>query len=1149
MKTKKILGLDLGVGSVGWAVIQTEESRAGQILGMGSRIVPLDEGDDFRKGKEITTNASRTAKRTARKGYDRYQIRRTMLTQVLSENGMLPSAMNLPVIELWQLRADAATPGHKLTLPQIGRVLYHLNQKRGYKHAKEDSSDSKQTKYVEDVNQRYAELQSCNKTIGQYMLDQLKASQVEGEHGVFYTFRIKDRVYPRAAYVDEYDKIMDTQQPFYPDILTDELIAEIRNHIIFYQRPLKSCKHLVSQCEFEKRSYARTDGSTTMAGPKVAPQTAPLSQLCSIWEAVNNISLKDKYNEDLPISLEQRKTMVAHLWTHPALKHADVCKIVGVPKKEYSSNKTLESTRGLTGNKIYCQIRDALGVKDNSPLLQFDIKTTSWIDTKTGAEYAIVSDEIEKEPLQQLWHTLYSTDDKEVLRQLLAKKFGITSNEVADKLFSINLKTGYANKSTRFMRKLLPLLMTGYGYSEACEQLAVNHSNSLTAEEEANRPLKNHLSQLQKNELRQPVVEKILNQMVNVVNALADKYGQFDEIHIELARDLKSSREERKNAIKTINDNTRLNEKNAEKIREYGLTANRSRLQKYRLWEEAQYTCFYCGKQVDVKEFLLGTDVEVEHIVPRAVLFDDSYANKVCSCRKCNAEKGNMTAIEYMETKPKGEFEAYIQRAEDAFKSHRISQAKYDRLHWHVNDIPEDFIERQLRQSQYISRKAQEMLRGICHEVIATSGQLTDHLRQQWGYDKILETLNYPTYSSVGLVRLDEKGKERIKDWSKRLDQRHHAVDALTIALTNRSIIKRLNTLHASEEEMKKEVAEKGEKFREKTSLMNKWLRVQPHFLVRVAQDFIDGILVSYRAKNRATTPGKRFIYTHQQKTLKQRGLRVPRGPLSDETVYGKIGDTFVVRYPLNHPSMKPDKIVDPTIRKIVEDRLNAYGGNAKEAFADPLYSDAQQTMQIRAVRCYVPLKEMSMMVVSRNAEGEPIGFAKMGSNHSVCIYQDKKGGFHEMVTPFALAVEREVNGLPAIITDPHDTWTSVMNRDDISDSLLKTLPNDDWTFCLSLQQNDMFILGLTDSEYEDALAEHNYKLLNKHLYRVQKLSSNDYYFRYHLETSVDDKYEGEKNAQLSRDMRKLILTKSLGAFFSYHPHKVHINVLGEIRS
>ena len=142
---KKVLGLDLGVGSIGWCLITLDKDEKPQsILGMGSRIVPLstDDATEFTKGEAISKNKMRTMTRTIRKGMDRYQLRREALKKVLREHGMLPdeALIKLPLLELWELRARAATPGEQLSLTELGRVLLHINQKRGYNHAKADEA-------------------------------------------------------------------------------------------------------------------------------------------------------------------------------------------------------------------------------------------------------------------------------------------------------------------------------------------------------------------------------------------------------------------------------------------------------------------------------------------------------------------------------------------------------------------------------------------------------------------------------------------------------------------------------------------------------------------------------------------------------------------------------------------------------------------------------------------------------------------------------------------------------------------------------------------------------------------------------------------------------------------------------------------------
>ena len=1157
--TKKILGLDLGVGSIGWALIETQDDKPSQILGIGSRIVPIsnDDSDQFQKGQAITKNAERTQRRTARKGYDRYQLRRALLTNLLREKNMLPDYMNESAIDLWRLRSDAATEGKKLSLKEIGRVLYHINQKRGYKHSKADvSADSKQTKYVQEVNQRFLELKELGQTIGQHFYQMLQQSVVQSEKGVYYTYRIKDKVYPRRAYEEEFDKIMSTQKVFYPDILTDEFIDTLRNRIIFYQRPLKSCKHLVGLCEFEMRPYKKADGSIVYSGPKCAPRTSPLAQICAVWEAVNNIKLTNRNNEIYPISQEERQAMVDFLQTHKEMKVADMQRILGIKKSDgWWGGKAIG--KGIKGNQTLCQLREALGEKYQD-LLKMEIKKidSGFFDAETAEVIEIIDPACENEPLFQLWHVVYSVQDKDELRKALLKKFNIDDEQVVENLYNLDfVKPGYANKSHKFIRRILPYLMQGEMYSVACARVGINHSNSRTKEELDTRPLVEHIKLLQKNTLRQPVIEKILNQMINIVNALRDKYGEIAEVRVELARELKQNKEERETTFKNNSKNERLNREITERIKEMGIRPSRMRVQKYKLWEESLHQCFYCGKTVGAAEFLSGADVEIEHIIPRSVLFDDSYSNKVCACRECNHAKNNQTAFDFMKAQPTDKFEAYKSRVDDAFKEKRISKTKRDHLLWGLEDIPQDFIDRQLRQSQYIAAKAVEILQTAIRDVHATSGSVTELLRHQWGYDEILHHLNLPRYSKADLteiVQYDHAGQEhtveRIKNWNKRLDQRHHAVDALTIALTKQSYIQRLNTLNASRESIYNEVEQSDAKLRneEKRTLLENWVAIQPHFPVKDVEDKVAGILVSFRAGKRVTTPAKRAVYRNGKRINVQKGLLVPRGALTEETVYGKLGDRFVVKYPLQHPSMSPDNIVDPTIRELVKKRLSEFNNDPKQAFATPLYSDKAQKMEIKSVRCFAPgVSAQGSTPVRFNNDGNPIGYSKTGNNHHIAIYKDANGKFWESVVSFTEAVHRKLIGLPVVIDKPKQVWDKVINMNLPEDYLL-TLPQDNWEFVVSMQVNDMFIIGLTNVEFEDAIHEKDYALLNQHLYRVQQLSKANYMFRLHTETSVDDKYEGVKNEKLSMDLKKMISIRSPKGMTN-NIHKVRISILGEI--
>lgn len=437
----KVLGLDLGVGSVGWCLIEVDgKYNPIEILGMGSRILSLtpDESSNFDRGNGESVCAQRTFRRTARKMLCRYKMRRRLLRSQLAFLGMLDSAdslNSLSPLELWKLRSDAATSGVRLTLPEIGRVLLHLNQKRGYKHAKTDVADAKQTEFVQGVNRNYAEIHAEGKTYGQHFYERLLATAATTDKGAkVATFRIRENVFPRQAYEDEFDTIMRVQRKFYPEILTDEVIAGLRN-AIFFQRPLKSCKHLVSVCEFEGKNYRTADGREVFGGPKVAPRTSPLAQVCRLYEVINNIRLVNVRNKDAaPIpdgivssearksqyqfvfTAEERERIYEFLNTHEKMTVTDLLKLIGLKRGDgFRPDQSLG--KGIPGNKTYTALFNALeGVGRRDELLRFNLRFIDGnADSATGDVRRVVSPDFINEPLYRLWHTAYSIADRDEL--------------------------------------------------------------------------------------------------------------------------------------------------------------------------------------------------------------------------------------------------------------------------------------------------------------------------------------------------------------------------------------------------------------------------------------------------------------------------------------------------------------------------------------------------------------------------------------------------------------------------------------------------------------------------------------------------------------------------------------------------------------
>lgn len=1203
LMSKHVLGLDLGVGSIGWCLIALDaQGDPAEILGMGSRVVPLNNAtkaiEAFNAGAAFTASQERTARRTMRRGFARYQLRRYRLRRELEKVGMLPDAalIQLPLLELWELRERAATAGRRLTLPELGRVLCHINQKRGYRHVKSDAAaivgDEGEKKkdsnsaYLAGIRANDEKLQAEHKTVGQYFAEQLRQNQSESPTGGI-SYRIKDQIFSRQRYIDEYDQIMAAQRVHYPDILTDEFIRMLRDEVIFMQRPLKSCKHLVSLCEFEKQERVmrvqQDDGKggrqlverRVKFGPKVAPKSSPLFQLCRIYEAVNNIRLTRPDGSPRDITPEERAKIVAHLQSSASLSFAALKKLL---KEKALIADQLTSKSGLKGNSTRVALASALQpYPQYHHLLDMELETrmmtVQLTDEETGEvterEVAVVTDSYVRKPLYRLWHILYSIEEREAMRRALITQLGMKEEDLdgglLDQLYRLDfVKPGYGNKSAKFICKLLPQLQQGLGYSEACTAVGYRHSNSPTSEEITERILLEKIPLLQRNELRQPLVEKILNQMINLVNALKAEYG-VDEVRVELARELKMSREERERMTIQNDKRKKANGKVAERIRQCGLYPTKPRIQKYMLWEEAGKVCMYCGRSIEEEQCLNGDDMEVEHIIPKSVLYDDSYGNKTCACHECNQTKGNRTALEYI--RAEGREAEYMKRINDLLKEKKISYSKHQRLRWLKEDIPSDFLERQLRLTQYISRQAMAILQQGIRRVSASEGGVTARLRSLWGYGKILHTLNLDRYDSMGETeRVSREGEAteelRIKDWSKRMDHRHHAIDALVVACTRQSYIQRLNRLSSEfgREDKKKEDQEAQKQQATETgrlSNLERWLTQRPHFSVRTVSDKVAEILISYRPGQRVVTRG-RNIYRKKmadgrEVSCVQRGVLVPRGELMEASLYGKIisqgRERIVKRYPLH--DLKGE-VVDPRLRELIAEYNQEITSKVKAKGA-PLYLDAAEKQEVRSVRCYVTQPSVAKAIPIRFDErGRAITFVQSGSNHHLAIYRTPKGKLVESIVSFWDAVNRARYGLPLIIKYPRKAMEQVIQREDIPESVLSLLPPADYEFVEVFQQNEMAVVGLPEEELRRAVDTQDYRTLSEHLYRLKRISSKDYEFHYHLDTDDPDETDSSKKKKkrvrnTSGRIPRIYRIRGIGSLQRKNVHKVCVDLLGRI--
>lgn len=744
------LGIDLGSNSVGWAIVTPDGVRAA-----GSRI--FDEGvtGDLEQGKEESRNTARRQARQTRKQTERRGRRLRKTYNLLHGAGLLPTpspgrheALVALDRELRERHA-AQNDGEKQTLPyrlraraldyalapdELGRALYHLAQRRGFKSnrraaPKEDEEESQVKEHIKELRR---EMESSGaRTLGEHFS---RTDPTQREK------RIRAQWTARDMYEAEFDAICAAQRQHHPAILTDGFVAELRE-ALFFQRPLKPVKP--GKCDLEE-------------GELRCPVAHPLNQRRRILEALNNLEVVPPLEAGLPYKIdgEQRATLLEALETEGDLTMAEARKRIGVKGGGRKLNLELGGEKKLTGNRTAAKIREAIG--------------GVWDGLSPDAQAELVED------LRKFEH------DQE-LTAYLERERG-WSPEDARMLARVHVEPGYAPLSLKAIRNLLPYLEEGMRFGSA-RKAAYPEATQAGQVHDALPPVRGERGYF--HNLRNPAVERSLTELRKVVNGLVRQYGKPGRIRIEVARDLKNPRKRREEISKRNRENQRGRDRAYELLRKEfpGMRPRRDDIEKYLLWEECGGVCPYTGKCITLNAlFSSDAPFEVEHIIPRSRSLDNSFNNKTLAALEINRTKGNRTPHEMFSGNPE-EWEAILQRVR-RFKS-SAAEAKLRRFQMDEVNL-EEFVSRQLNDTRYASKLAAEYL-GLLYggtsdadgkkRIHALAGGVTAQLRNAWDLNGILNDGQ----------TTDGGAKLKTRD-----DHRHHAVDAVVIGLTSDAWVKRL---------------------------------------------------------------------------------------------------------------------------------------------------------------------------------------------------------------------------------------------------------------------------------------------------------------------------------------------------------------------
>ncbi len=942
-----ILGLDLGVQSVGWAMIPCDANGNPQkgvkpVLGVRcfdtsiDNIEKWEEGTvDKKTGKPTAkpTNAKRRTDRGVRRNQWRRKRRTLKLFNILRNNGLLPmgegpgdtpeerqeliNELDKKLSKELLLNGDRVAAhllpyklralglDKKLEPFAFGRALLHLSQRRGFQsNKKAPAKDGEDEKGIKgEISDLAKEINDKGfRTLGEYF------ASLDPEER-----RIRQRWTGRDMFKGEFELLWNTQAKKHP-ALTEELKKSV-HHALFFQRPLKSQKHLIGKCQLER-------------GKRRAPLASMAAQRFRYWQKILDLLYRDENRDMVPLSPEQHDRLADALEHTEKLTFGQIRKLLDFKQPRLSKeekargdkpifvfNLELDEDKGILGNRTSARIMEII-----------PHQWAAWSDDER--------DQLVDEILQ------FEHDD--ALARRLEKVYKFDAN-TAMQLAAVQLERDYAKLSKQAIRKLLPV-MKAKRVAFATARKEIYGEQFAEDRKETLELLPPVLTSVK--DLKNPVVMRTLTEVRKVVNAIIRKHGKPEMIRIELARDMKKSRKDREKLTKEMNDrrdkreeadtvlqnkeDTKTKKKDAVKTQKQyfnkdenkkylpedvleELLNDESQLSiesptdrdklKWLLAVECNWQCPYTGKTITpAKLFGKNPQFDIEHTLPFSRSLDNSFVNKtLCYHEENRNVKKNMTPFEAYSNDPQ-KWHEIMSRVRKFRGPEKLVEAKLKRFQ--MEQIPEDFTSRMLNDTRYISKLACQYLGSLYggtsdengkQRIQASSGGMTAWLRDEWGMNSILNDG-------------DEKNRN---------DHRHHAVDAAVIAMCDMGTVKKLS--HAAERASEMGLSRRFEK--------DGIAEPVPNFK-QIVSEAVGLINISFRA-NRKVSGG------FHKDTNYSREL-----PLRDENgcvVVDKNGNVEKTRHERkklgNMTETDIKDIVDKVVRKTVKAKVDQLQKDGKTVF------------------------------------------------------------------------------------------------------------------------------------------------------------------------------------------------------------------------
>jgi len=646
-----ILGFDLGPSSIGWACIDKTNQK---ILGLGSRIFP--EGvNNYNQGKEASKNESRRLARQSRRQYARKVQRRDKLKNLLRTLKMFPEHQSKEA----EFHAMSPYPLRKkgldkeLSKLELGRTLYHLNQRRGFKSSLK-SGQADDNKITESTNELQKKMDdSKSRTLGEYLANKNPMEE-----------RLRGRYTLRAMYSQEFDMLWDKQSEFHPE-LTDAIKKIIKDETIFHQRPLKSVAHLIGKCSLEPEKRRCHKNSLDFQRYRILEQvnrlelTDPDGVVYTFSREFNKN--KNVHEEFTPDVKAKREKLIEVLWKKEKRTFDEIKKLLELPK-ETQCNLEQGGEKSLIGNRSGTRLSRVFG--------------KTWWDKPLE----------ERDLIQQV---VFQADDPDWLENYAQEKWSLTQEQAEKLARKTSFEQGCAHFSKKAIRKLIPFLEEGFNLADAKEKAKYKTQEDYESFEDF------------MDKFRNPIVSQTLHEVARLVKKIEQTFGKPGEIRVELVRDLKLPAKKRRKIHFENLERKELHQEIGKELEARNVSVNHDTILKYKLWKECKQVCPYTGEnKISFDDLFHDRKYDIEHIIPYSRSLDDSFANKTLCRVDENARKSNKTPYEFYEGTE--QYEEILQRIKVLpFNKQRKFQQK---------EISDDFISRQLNDTAYMSRMSQQLL-------------------------------------------------------------------------------------------------------------------------------------------------------------------------------------------------------------------------------------------------------------------------------------------------------------------------------------------------------------------------------------------------------------------------------------------------------